>query len=122
MDDLELARDISDLQKLELARDICELQHRMGRLESTLFVHTSLEKMEGVLFTYLKYLRFVDGGKTFLFSPGSRVPGEAFRYHAKEWILHHYDAVFRINWDKEYASLPYFGLSLDEDAIVGLGY
>ena len=110
------------MDKLELARDICDLQHRLGRLESTLFVHTPLNNMEGVLFTYLKYLRFVDGGKTFLFSPGSRVPGEAFRYHAKEWILNHYDAVFRINWTKEYESLPYFGLRLDGDDIVGLGY
>jgi hypothetical protein len=105
----------------DFAREICDLQHRMGRLESTLFVHTPINTIDGKLFNFLVYLKYLDGGKTFTFTPSGRVRYNAFRHHAEEWILTHYDAP-HIDWGTEHESLQYFGLYIDGDDLVGLSY
>ncbi len=108
---------------MELSREICELQNRLGRRESTLFVHTPLHAIKGKLFTYLLHLKFVDGGKTFVFRAGSRVLSQAFRYNAREWILSRANSVAtRIDWTKQLECLEYFGLAIDGADVVGLGY
>ena len=106
----------------DLSREICALQNRLGRRESTLFVHTPVNDIKGLLFKYLMYLKYVDGGKTFVFTPGNRVLYRAFRLHATEWILVHSDTAVRIDWTREHESLKYFGLCIEGDDVVGLGY
>ena len=104
----------------DIANEICLLQNRLGRLESTLFVHTPLTDIHTPLFTYLKYLRFVDNGKTFQFSPGSRIAYPLFRKRAIEWLLSHYETVLNIDWVEEHQYLKYFNLHVDGDYLVGL--
>lgn len=121
---------------MELSREICKLQNRLGRRESTLFVHTALDAIKGELFAYtpphaikgelfayLLHLKYVDDGKTFVFRAGSRVLSQAFRYNAREWILARAEsAATRIDWTKELECLEYFGLAIDGADVVGLGY
>lgn len=100
------------------ARQICEIQHNMGRRESTLFVHTPMNMITNPVFNYLMHLKFIDGGKTFMFNPGDRVLYQTFQDSAVRWIRKHGLEVDTPECD----CLQYFGLYVDGDDVVGLGY
>lgn len=80
---------------------------------------TSGSNENSVLCKYLAFLKYIDGGRTYLFTQSGRVSLKKFKIRFWSWVRCNTTAV-RISWEDERIFLAQYDLKIDGADLVGL--